>query len=127
MKKTICVLAILSVMTGLGLVGAAFGNGGVKDDGYGMMVSPQCIVLSKVDSITVHTNIPLDDDDVTSVTIDGVEASMVWNDDCGHLAARFAVADLGLQASKDPVELTMIVSPVAGSDIEVSDEVRVKD
>ena len=55
MGKTL--LGVVALVGLLGL-GVALGNSAVKGDDPAMMASPQTIVLAKVDSVTVHTNIP---------------------------------------------------------------------
>jgi len=104
-----------------------FGNGGVKGNDPGMMVSPQMIVLSKISTVTVHTNIPVVSVDAGTVTLNGVAATSVWADDCGHLAVRFAVAKLALEPS-NAVTLTMCGDYVNGPEtgFVVQDVVKVK-
>jgi hypothetical protein len=112
---------------GLGISGLAFGNSAVKGDEPAMMVSPQTIVLAKVDTVTVHTNIPATTVAGETVTLDGAAALAVWADDLGHLAARFAVADLGLEPAP-AVVLTLsgaYIDPAAGT-FSAQDTVRVK-
>ena len=103
MKKTLMVTLSLCALIGLVLGSSTFGNGAVDGDKPGMMVSPHMIVLGKISAVTVHTNIPAVTVDSRTVTLDGVEALAVWADDCGHIAARFAVADLALE----PGEVTL--------------------
>lgn len=113
MKKAFVIGTVGCAVVGL-VLAAAMGNGGVKGDEPGMMVSPQMIVLSKVSTVTVHTNIPAVSVDHATVTLDGVAPLAVWADDCGHLAARFAVADLGLEPA-DAVVLTLCGTYAAGA------------
>jgi len=121
----------LCALMGLGISGLAFGNSAVKGDAPAMMVSPQTIVLAKVGAVTVHTNIPAGLVDYESVTLDGATPLGVWADDCGHLAARFAVADLALEPAR-AVTLTLrgtLVDPETGEPVgtfEAQDTVRVK-
>ena len=128
---TVTVLVGLCALMGLGLSGLAFGNSAVKGDAPAMMVSPQTIVLAKIGAVTVHTNIPAATVAGETVTLDGASALAVWADDLGHLAARFAVADLGLEPT-DAVELTLagtLVDPETGEPVgtfEAKDTVRVK-
>ena len=103
MKRTFMVTVSLCALIGLGLGSSIFGNGAVDGDEPGMMVSPQTIVLSKISAITVHTNIPAVTVESSSLTLNGAKALFVWADDCGHIAARFAVADLALE----PGEVTL--------------------
>ena len=108
MKKILIASGVLCAVIGLGLGTAALGNGAVDGDEPGMMVSPQMIVLSKIAGVTVHTNIPEASVEYafSPVTLNGVPALYVWADDCGHLAARFKVADLALEPS-DGTTLTL--------------------
>jgi hypothetical protein len=116
---------------GLGISGLALGNSAVKGDDPGMMVSPQTIVLAKISTVTVHTNIPATTVAGETVTLDGAPALDVWADDCGDLAARFAVDALGLEPA-EAVELTLagtLVDPETGEPVgtfEAKDTVRVK-
>ena len=126
MKKILIVVGMGCAVIGLGLGSAALGNGGVKGGEPGMMVSPQTIVLSKIVAVTVHTNIPEGTVAPGTVTLDGVAPILTWADDCGHLAARFAVADLALQPGR--VTLTLCGTYV-GDDADTfaaEDVVRVK-
>ena len=124
MKKHLMVLFSLCAVIGLGLASSTFGNGAVDGDEPGMMVSPQTIVLAKVASVTVHTNIPAGSVDSRTVTLDGVSAVSVWVDDCGHIVARFAVAELGLEPGE--VTLTLCGDYAAGGSFVATDVVKVK-
>ena len=127
MKKILIVVGMGCAVIGLGLGSTALGNGGVKGNEPGMMVSPQTIVLSKISALTVHTNIPEVSVDSGTVTLNGIAPVAVWADDCGHLAARFAVADLALEPA-DEVTLTLRGAYIggAGETFTVEDVVRVK-
>ena len=127
MKVFLMVAGVGCALIALVLGSAVLGNGGVKDDYPGMMVSPQTIVLSKIAAVTVHTNIPEVTVDNSTVTLNGVAAIDVWADDCGHLAARFLVADLGLEPA-DEVTLTLSGTLVGddGETFAAEDVVRVK-
>ena len=125
--RTVTGLLGLCALMGLGISGLAFGNSAVKGDAPAMMVSPQTIVLAKISAVTVHTNIPAAAVAGETVTLNGAAALAVWADDCGHLAARFAVADLGLEPT-EAVVLTLsgaYVDPDAGT-FAAQDTVRVK-
>ena len=126
MKKALTAAGILCVLIGLGLGSAALGNGGVKGDLPGMMVSPQMIVLAKVSAVTVHTNIPYDSVVLVpgSLTLDEIAPAAVWADDCGDIVARFKVADLGLEPGE--VTLTLDGAYVSGGTFTATDTVRVK-
>ena len=124
MKKFAIVMGAVCVVAGAGLT-AALGNGAVRGDEPAMMVSPQTIMLAKVSAVAVHTNVPAADVAPASLTLDGVAATEVWADDCGHVAARFAVADLDL-APADAVELTLAGAYADGGGFTATDVVRVK-
>ena len=124
MKKILVATVVLCALIGLGLGEATRGNGGVRGDQPGMMVSPQMIVLAKVTAVTVHTNIPEASVADGTVTLNGVAPLDVWADDCGDLVARFAVADLGLVPGE--VTLTLSGDYAAGGTFTATDLVRVK-
>ena len=131
MKKLLIASTVLCAVIGLGLGTAALGNGAVDGDEPGMMVSPQMIVLSKTSGVTVHTNIPYGSVDSGTVTLESLNgtapALYVWDDDRGHLAARFRVADLALEPS-DGTTLTLRGDyKVPGESFAAVDIVRVKD
>ena len=107
-----------------GLVGAALANSAVDGDEPGMMVSPGVIVLAKVSTVTVHTNIVASAVDPGTVALDGVAPTGLGVDSLGHLVAKFAVADLGL----DPGEATLTLTGAFkdGRTFSASDTVGVK-
>ena len=126
MKKVLVVTCVVCALIGVGIGNLALGNSAVKGDEPAMMVSPSTIVLAKVGAVTVHTNIPEGTVAPGTVTLDGVAPILTWADDCGHLAARFAVADLALQPGR--VTLTLCGTYV-GDDADTfaaEDVVRVK-
>ena len=105
MKTTWRVCAVICAVIVLGIGSVALANMAVKGEDPAMMVSPQTIVLRAVTSVTVHTNIPADSVVPGSLTLNGVAPIGAWVDDCGHIAARFALADL--QLVPDDVVLTL--------------------
>ena len=125
MKKILIVVGVGCALIGLGLGSAVLGNGGVKGNEPGMMASPQTIVLSKVSTLTIHTNIPEVRVAPGTVTLNDIAPLAVWADDCGHLAARFSVAELKLEPA-DEVTLTLCGTYITGSTFTVQDVVRVK-
>ena len=114
-------VVFLVIGSAMGLVWA---NNGVGDVSSAIMVSPSTIVLAKVDTISVHTNIPAADVDPASLLLNGVAPTDVCQDALGHVAAKFAVADLDLE----PGEATLTLSGdyVDGDTFNASDVVRVK-
>lgn len=117
------VLALCGVLA-LGLVGVATASNAVDGDEPGMMVSPSVIVLAKVSTITVHTNIFLSSVDRDSLDLDGAVPISVFADSLGHLVAKFAVADLDLE----PGEATLTLSGEFkdGGEFSATDVVGVK-
>lgn len=127
MRKALSVSVALCVLVGLGVGSIAFGNMAVKGDDPAMMVSPKTIVLGKVSAITVHTNIPAAAVVSSTVTLNGVApVGSVWADDLGHLAARFAVADLGLEPGEATLTLCGTYIGEAGETFTAENVVRVK-
>ena len=126
MKRILVVVGIAYVLVGLMFGSMALGSKAVKGDDPAMKISPHTIVLGKVDTVTVHTNIPYSSVDTGSVTLDGAAPTGrgVWADDCGDLAARFAVADLELETGY--VTLTLYGSYTENGTFEVTDTVWVK-
>ena len=108
----------------IGLAGIAAANKAVDGPVPSMMVSPNTIVLDKVSTITVHTNIPYSAVDPDSITLDDVVATGVFWDNCNHLVAKFRVADLGLTPGQ--VTLTLEGTTIDGESFSATDQVRVK-
>ncbi len=90
------------------------------------MVSPHTIVLAKVAGVTVHTNIPIGSVVPGSVTLDGATPLAVWQDDCGHLAARFAIADLELSPGDAVLTLEGLLAGDPVVPFSAEDAVQVK-
>ena len=111
-------LAVVFLIIG-SAIGLAWANSGVGDESPAIMVSPSTIVLAKVDIISVHTNIPAAGVDPASLDLNGAEPTDVYVDNLGHVAAKFAVADLDLE----PGVATLTLS---GDSFVASDVVRVK-
>ena len=107
----------------LGLAGLAIANNAVGGDEPAMMVSPSMIVLAKVATVTVHTNIPAAAVEPGSLDLNGVAPISIYADNLGHVAAKFAVADLGLEPGEETLTLTGVV---AGDDFSATDVVTVK-
>jgi hypothetical protein len=103
MKRILVVVGIAYVLIGLMFGSMALGSKAVKGDDPAMKVSPHTIVLEKVDTLTVHTNIPCSTVETGTVRLETVDAEDVWADDCGDLAARFALTELEL----DPGDVTL--------------------
>jgi hypothetical protein len=108
----------------LGVIGQALSNG--KNDHNGetsISVSPQCLLLAAEQSgrVTVHTNIPMAEQE--SVTLNGVPAIRVYEDDLGHLAAKFLEEEIKQIVTPPRHVLTLNID---GDDVG-SDIVRVVD
>ena len=108
----------------LGLAGMALANGALDDENPAMMVSPSTIVLAKVSIVTVHTNIPAAMVVSGSLDLDGFAPMSVYVDNCGHIVAKFAVADLDLEPGK--AELTLSGAFEIGGSFAATDVVTVK-
>ena len=124
MRKALLGTALLCGLIVLALAGTTMANSAVDSDEPAMMVSPSMIVLAKVDSITVHTNIPAGSVDLGTVDMDGVAPTGFGVDNCGDLVVGFATADLGLVPGEET--LTMSGSFKTGGGFSVSDVVGVK-
>ena len=125
MKKSLVAVVALASLAGLLLGSIAIGNGALDPGEPAIMISPQMIVLAKISGVTVHSNIPARSVATGTVALDGVSPVAVWADDRGHLAARFAVADLGLAPGEATLTLTGdYIEP--GASFAAADDVRVK-
>jgi hypothetical protein len=109
----------------IGLAGIAAANKAVDSLDPAMMVSPSTIVLDKVFTITVHTNIPFREVVPESIALDNAEPTSLFADDCGHLVAKFEVADLEL-APGEVNTLTLGGDYEEGGSFSATDQVRVK-
>jgi hypothetical protein len=124
MKRHILGILVICGLLGLGLAGFARASKAVDGDEPAIMVSPNVIVLAKTDAVTVHTNIPAVAVDGGTITLNGVPATAVWADDCGHVVARFATASLALTPGR--ATLTLSGAFLDGVPFAASDTVRVK-
>ncbi|MBN1508282.1 MAG: hypothetical protein JW955_15650 [Sedimentisphaerales bacterium] len=124
MKKRLLVVVVLCGLLATGLAGIALANGALESDTPAIMVSPNTIVLAKVSTVSVHTNIPAAAVVPGSLDLDGVAPTSVYVDNLGHIAAKFAVVDLDL--SPGPVTLTLSGDLTDGTCFSASDVVTVK-
>ena len=114
-------------LVSIGLAGIAAANKAVEGEVPAMMVSPSTIVLDKVDTITVHTNIFADEVVPGSIALDGAEPISVFADNCGHLVAKFKVADLALDTDEESMRILTLTGKIAEDGyFSAEDEVRVK-
>ena len=123
--RYLCVVAVALCVVGL-CVGSALSNGQNADEGgIQISVAPNTIVLgSPVDSLTVHSNLPLDTVVGGSVAVNGVTDISVWADDCDDLVAR---VDLSALDDVAPPSLTVVLTGTLtdGTPFTASDTVRV--
>lgn len=124
MTKTTLVVAAICGLLGLGLAGITMANSAVDSDEPATMVSPSTILLAKVDTVTVHTNIPASSVVSGSLDLDGAAPTSVGVDNCGHIVAKFAVADLDLEPGQ--ATLTLNGSFKDEGSFSASDTVTVK-
>ena len=124
MRSSPITLIVLCGLLALGLAGVVLANSAVDSDAPAMMASPSTIVLAKVTTLTVHTNIVASTVDAGSLDLDGAVPTGVGVDNCGHIVAKFAVADLGLQPGQ--ATLTLSGSFTDGGTFSASDVVVVK-
>lgn len=111
-------------LLGLAIAGVAMANGALEGDEDAIMVSPSLIVLAKVDTVTVHTNIALSAVVRDAIDLDGALPTAVYADNRGCLVAKFAVADLGLEPGE--ATLTLIADLKDGDVFIATDVVGVK-
>jgi len=124
MKKSLGLALLTCGVLSLAFAGMAMANGALEGDAPAIMVSPSTIVLAKVDTISVHTNVPAVAVVAESLDLNGIAPTGVYVDNLGHIAAKFAVADLGLE----PGEATLTLSGdfEGGGSFSASDTVTVK-
>jgi len=128
--RYVCVAAVALCVVGL-CSGLAISNGqNSGDEGFQITVAPSTIALgSSVDAVTVHSNIPAAAVVKGSVALNGVTLTSVWADDCGHLAARIALAKLlelpGIGIAPPSATLTLTCDLTNGPSVEASDTVKV--
>lgn len=119
------VTVVFCALLSLSLAGITLANGALSDnDAPAIMVSPSTIVLAKVNTISVHTNIPASVVVPASLELNGAAPMSVYVDNLGHIAAKFAVADLNLQPGRAILTLTGNFDD--GANIFASDVVTVR-
>ena len=123
MKKLLGIAALCGLL-GIGLAGIAMANGVLEGDTPAIMVSPSTIFLAKVDTVSVHTNISASAVEDGSLDLNGATPTSVCADNLGHIAAKFAVADLGLEDGE--ATLTLSGAYKDGRTFSASDVVTVK-
>jgi hypothetical protein len=99
-------------------------NKAVGEDMPAIMASPQTVVLAKVTTLTVHSNIPASQVDIATVELNGVSPSGCGVDSLGHLVLTFDLTDLGLTAGTGTLTLTGELE--TGEAFSASDTVNVK-
>ena len=124
MKKLVGIVACFGVL-GMVLAAVALANGALaRAEAPAIMVSPGTIVLAKVEAISVHTNIPASAVVPGSLDLNGAAPTGVYVDNLGHIAAKFAVADLALEPGQ--ATLTLSGDLEDGDSFSASDAVTVK-
>ena len=106
MNRALLSVVTVSLLLALTVAGLAMANSALDGSDPAMMVSPSTIVLAKVSTVTVHTNIPFSTVAQGSLDLSGATPTTVYADNLGHIAAKFAVADLGLVAGTATLTLT---------------------
>ncbi|MHB9129671.1 MAG: hypothetical protein ACYDBB_01095 [Armatimonadota bacterium] len=124
MTKYLIGMMLLCGLLLTGFTGIARANSAVDGDAPAIMVSPSVIVLAKVDTITVHSNIVATAVEPGSVTLNGVAPTSIGTDNLGHLVVKFALADLEL--SPGEVLMTLIGAFTDGNSFSATDVVTVK-
>ena len=124
MHKSLLGIVLLAGLLVVTAAGVALANSAVDGDEPAMMVSPSVIVLAKVDTVTVHTNIVASAVAPGSVTLDGAAPTGVGVDNCGHIVLKFAIADLGLEPGE--ATLTLAGDFKDSSSFSATDVVTVK-
>jgi hypothetical protein len=106
MKRSCGLFLVICGLMGLAFAGMTMANGTLEGGAPAIMVSPSTIVLAKVATVSVHTNVPADTVDAGSLDLNGVAPSSVYVDSLGHIAAKFAVADLELERGEATLTLS---------------------
>jgi hypothetical protein len=116
-KKTFLKMFMFCGILAIGLAGIAIASSAVDGDEPAMMVSPSVVILDKLcrdSTLTVHTNIPASDVEPGSMDLDGVAPTGVGIDSCGHIVAKFAVADMDLGLGEVTLTLSGAYTEEAG-------------
>jgi hypothetical protein len=128
--KNLVKLSIVLLLVGC-FVGLAWANKACQtpDGDFSIMISPRTIVLSSpCDTITVHSNIPYGDVDVTTVAINDAPVLATFADDCGDLVAKIGVDDLADSlAPGEVITLTLSGTLVDGTEFSVANTITVKE
>lgn len=124
MKRILLGVVFACGLLGIGLAGLAVANSAVGDGAPAIMVSPSTIVLAKVSTVTVHSNIPAALVEPDSLDLDGAAPTSVGIDSCGHVVAKFAVADLNLAPGRTTLTLSGVT--IDGGGFSAADSVTVK-
>jgi hypothetical protein len=106
MKKAVPGILVLCGLLALGLAASALASGAVRGDAPAIKVSPHVIVLARVKTITVHTNIPYSEVDTSSLELNGCSPTFTKADNRGELVAKFRAADFELARGNETLTLT---------------------
>ena len=98
------------------------------DDPLGVAVSPQLLILDKVQSgaVTVHTSIPYRSVSRGTVELNGISASVTYSDSCGNLVAKFKETTVKSVVVVRSTELTLTGAYLNGGTFLGSDTVQVR-
>jgi hypothetical protein len=114
-----CIAAVL-------LVGNVFSNSRT-DDALGIAVSPQTLILGfeQGGEVKVHTAIPLNSVDRSTVTLNGIPACGIGVDALGHIVGIFNESEVKAIVAPPAAVLTFAGSYVSGKSFSGSDRVQV--
>jgi len=125
MKKSL--LGILVLCAAVGLLAANALCWHLEGDGVQIAVSPHTLVLSSPDTaISVHTNLLLEEVDVKSLALNGVEPTFTKADSRGNLVAKFAAADIKAIVAPPKATLTLTGAMCDGTPFAGSDTITVR-
>ena len=121
MKKLLLLLVLVLVS-----VSVVLANTASEGEGYNIKVSPNTLKLaSKVDVLTVHSDIPFTLVDTDTIVLNGMTPILVKADDLGALVTKFDISELKGTLDKGTLSLTLS-AVVEGELVQASDTIAVK-